>query len=753
MANDIIVKIGADAKQFNAEIDKIKEKTADLEDNLASIAKISGGLFAGLVASAGVAINAFRGAEKATQELTSALENQGIEAAKTVKVYRSYASAVQDATGLDDDAVVSAQARIQTLIGQTEVTEELTFAIADLGTQTGSLESAAEILGRAYQGNTRALKQYGIIVDENASAQERLQQTIDGVNQRFGGQATAVASGVGSIKKLQSAFGDLLEEIGARLAPTFVSITDRVTAFIKAVQNNKPLLDFVVSAGKIAAIASGIVAALATAGLAFIKFNQILTLAGVAVKTFGITARAATLATGIGALIAVAVLVYENWSFIWPALKGIFVGAVEAIVQAAGALSKIFNGIVNRDFALISEGVEKFKASIGSGIEAGKAEFTATRTEVTKEETKPDDAEKKRLAQKKELADQAAAEQRRRDALNAEQAKNSQEIALLQATQASEEVIKLKQQENEILKALEEEKNANVIAALEQRLEQVRLLEREAALLAAEDKAILNEEILASNEEFQALTAEQQALFRAQNQAALLAQVQNEKDVRNALLTENLKKQIEANNTYLKNQQQFGTVYAEINRIIYSEQVQGAAKGFGELTQLTQSNNSTLKSIGKAAAVADITIKTAQSAMNIFNGFSAIPFIGTALGIAGAAAAVAFGAEQIGRVTAAQEGGIVGGFNNGGDSVPALLQPGELVVPRQNFSQVIQAVAARQAEIDAVESQATPTTAPAGAGSNMIAIGFDGIEAEKVITARRVEARSLGTLREARGIA
>ena len=755
MANDIVVKIGADAKQFNDEIDKIKSKTSDLEDNLSRVAKISAGIFGGLVASAGVAISAFRDSEKASQELTTALENQGIEAKKTSAAYKQYASVVQDATGIDDDAVVAAQARIQTFIGQTEVTQELTNAIADLSTQTGSLEGAAEVLGRAYQGNTRALKQYGITVDENASAQERLAQTVIQVQQRFGGQAEALAQGVGSAQKLKAAFSDLLEEIGARLAPVFVTITTRITTFIKAVRENGPLLDFIVSIGKIAAVAAGIVGTLATAGLAILKFQQVLQIAGVAVRAFGITARAATLATGIGALIVVATLIYENWSFVFPAIKGVFVGAVAGITAAAGALSKILLGIVNRDFKAITQGVEDFKGSVSKGLDAGKAEFTVKRKELTQSETLPGvgaDPEEARLAKKSELAKTAADEQKRRDALNASQAANAQEIAILQATQGSEELIKIKQQENEILKQLEEAKNKDVIAALEQRLAATRLLEEEAAANAAADRQILEEEILAKNEEFQALSADQQEVFRQQNQAALQAQVQNEKDAKNALLLENLNRQIQANNAFLKNQQEFGTTYAEINRVIYSTPVQQAAKGASELTALQNSNNATLKAIGKAAAVTDITIKTAQSAMNIYTAFSAIPFVGPALGVAGAAAAVAFGAENIGKVLSAQTGGIVPGFNQGGDSVPSLLQPGELVVPRQNFSQVIQAVASRQAEVDANENvaQSTPTTT---GGQQMIAIGFDGGEAEKVITARRVEARSLGTLREAKGTA
>jgi hypothetical protein len=78
--------------------------------------------------------------------------------------------------------------------------------------------------------------------------------------------------------------------------------------------------------------------------------------------------------------------------------------------------------------------------------------------------------------------------------------------------------------------------------------------------------------------------------------------------------------------------------------------------------------------------------------MNIYKGFATIPIIGPALGVAGAAAAVAFGAERISQVTAAADGGLIEGGVQGRDSVPALLMPGELVVPRRNFNDVVGAV-------------------------------------------------------------
>jgi hypothetical protein len=83
--------------------------------------------------------------------------------------------------------------------------------------------------------------------------------------------------------------------------------------------------------------------------------------------------------------------------------------------------------------------------------------------------------------------------------------------------------------------------------------------------------------------------------------------------------------------------------------------------------------------------------------MNIYAGFSTIPFIGQILGIAGAAAAIAFGAEQIGNITAAAQGGLITGGISGMDSVPALLMPGEVVTPAKNYEELVGSVYAARA--------------------------------------------------------
>lgn len=249
-------------------------------------------------------------------------------------------------------------------------------------------------------------------------------------------------------------------------------------------------------------------------------------------------------------------------------------------------------------------------------------------------------------------------------------------------------------------------------------------------------------ELLEQNEEFKELDDEQKALFLEENKEREIANTETEKSARRKVALERFKEQQRSNNLYLKEQIKFGTAYATINKTMRSEEFQGSKRAFGELAQLQQSENSKLKSIGKVAALANNAIKTAEAAMNIYAGFATIPIVGPALGVAGAAAAIAFGAEQAGKIQAAQRGGLMEGGIRGRDSIPVLTEPGELVVPRLNFNDVISAEARRQ--IDEGEFG----EGEGGGTQTMVMIGFDGDEASQVLTAQQIEDTALGINRE-----
>jgi len=270
--------------------------------------------------------------------------------------------------------------------------------------------------------------------------------------------------------------------------------------------------------------------------------------------------------------------------------------------------------------------------------------------------------------------------------------------------------------------------------------------QREARQVQVDEYTQFLDDFVAQDEEYAALNAERQQEFNTAALETLRTQLQDENAARNIVLQDRLKKAIDANNKEAQDRVKFGATYAALNKVINSEEIQGKKQTIDSLAQLAQSGNATLKGIGKAASLVQIGIKTAEGAISAYASLAGIPYVGPILGAAAAAAITAFGVEQAAKVTAAASGGVVPGVNPVGrgftDTQPALLTPGELVVPRKSFDEVINAVAAsRNNEASLVD------TGNGGGGNVAVMIGFDGPQASQVLTARQNEDSALGISR------
>jgi hypothetical protein len=119
------------------------------------------------------------------------------------------------------------------------------------------------------------------------------------------------------------------------------------------------------------------------------------------------------------------------------------------------------------------------------------------------------------------------------------------------------------------------------------------------------------------------------------------------------------------------------------------EKVKTVQQGFGIIAGLQQTASKEAFQLGKAAAVAQAALNIPQAASNAFT-------VGAKLGgpPTGAAFAAIATAVQLAnlqkissqRFTGFADGGLVEGGTPGRDSVPAMLTPGEVVVPQKNFN-------------------------------------------------------------------
>lgn len=664
------IKISANADGFKKQVDSIEASIKKLEESLKGVAITSGAAFAGFVGVIGKSIAAYKEQEKAVNSLNQALKTQGIFSEQLSKQYQEQASELQNLTTFADDAIISAQAQIQAFLKDRTVSKELTQATLDLAQAKGiDLATAANIVGKSIGTSTNALQRYGVVVNSSATTSEKLDQVIKGLNRQFGGQAEAATQGLGALDQLKNTFGDIFDEIGKRLAPAVSTLAKQLNEFFKSVNSNEALLDLITDVLKAGAAISGTVLALATGGIAVLKFVQVLKIAQGVIAAFGGGIKAAIGATGIGLLLVVVADLAINFELRLKQMKAAFTSFTNFLSTIGGSVGDILKGIFTFDSSLIQKGLDGAKKAVVDSI----AEYNEIRTEQ--------DA--------KEVAD----EQKKQEAI----------------------------------------------------LEQ----QRAARQIQKDEYTVFLEEFQQSNTDFLALNQEQQNDFSNTALTTVQTQLQNEAAVRAQFAKQALDQNIANQNKYLADRVRFGSAYAAINAVINSEEIQGKKATIDSLVQLTNSGNQTLKTIGKAASVVQIGIKTAEGAISAYAALAGIPFVGPALGAAAAAALVAYGAEQTARVLAAQEGGIVPGSFGGGsftDTVPSMLTPGELVVPRNSFDEVINAVADRRNQQAARDGDVF-SEGGFNQGSVQVMIGFDGSEASQVLTARQNEDSALGLSR------
>lgn len=688
--NELLIKINADAKNATAAFEDVQKKTEDLDSQLSNIAKVSAVAFAAFTAEIGFSIKAFGDAEKAGNSLTASLQQQGIFTVALRDQYRSYAEAVQDATGIDDDAVIQAQALLQNYIGQTKITKELTFAVVDFAAAKRiDLNSAAELVGRTIGTETNALVRSGIQIDETASKTEKLTLVTNALAGQFGGQAAVANQGIGSLKGLETAFQNLQEAIGARFAPLFADVVKSITSFFTAIGKNDDLVDFgvalTVAGASIAALGIVIPGVIAGIGL----FRAALAAAEISITGTRLALSALIGATGIGLLVVAATELYLNWSTIFPRIQAVAHAFAQNIADVFGGLGKILQGAFVLSPDLISEGLDQIRSAFNAGVtsyhaDVKKSEDTIAALKKASEEKQIVSAKVGADAREKISADEAAI---RKQLLSAQI-----ELSRMEAANESADLIAIKKAEIQILSELEKTKNASLKAVLLARFKDEKDLEQQAIQEEVQQNIAFAQVQVQAQEELYGTLTQQDLTYQAAKLAALRDTILTEQGANDKLYQDTLKSDIAQHNDRVLEQKKYGTAVAAVNAVIHSTEVVGLQKGTAELVGLQNSRFGVLKEIGKAAAIADVTIKTAQAAVNVVEGFSSIPFIGTALGVVAATAVIAYGAEQIGNIVAANEGGVVPGGGPNQDSQLSFLTPGELVTPRQNFDEVINSV-------------------------------------------------------------
>ena len=210
----------------------LKTATADVEtfgDKMGKVGKMVGAAFVAAAAAAGayavkIGIEGVKAAiedEKAQKQLALALEN--VTGATNAQIAATEQSILKMslATGVADDQLRPALGRLVRSTGDITKAQDLLTTALDISTATGKpLETVANALGKAYDGNTAALGKLGIGLSSAELKTMSFTDVQGKLTSLFGGAAAANAETyAGRIARVQVAFNEAKETVGFALLP------------------------------------------------------------------------------------------------------------------------------------------------------------------------------------------------------------------------------------------------------------------------------------------------------------------------------------------------------------------------------------------------------------------------------------------------------------------------------------------------------------------------------------------------------
>ena len=173
-------------------------------------------------------IKEFAAAELAQNKLENAYRRFPKVANVNIEAFRSLNTAMMQKTRFDDDAAAAMQANLARFDLTGKEILKLTPLVMDLAEATGTdLVTAGGQLGKAFLGNTRALKQLGISYEMTGNRAKDTANIIDLVNKKVGGEATRAGKTTAvQLEILKNQYGELKETVGQALIPAFSKLVD-----------------------------------------------------------------------------------------------------------------------------------------------------------------------------------------------------------------------------------------------------------------------------------------------------------------------------------------------------------------------------------------------------------------------------------------------------------------------------------------------------------------------------------------------
>lgn len=234
MASDsraLTLKLLADTADFQKKLEAGSKDVESIGDKISDFSKKAAIAFAAAGAAVGAfAVSAVKAAaedETAQKQLAATIEATTNATAKQIAGVEEYIKQTSISIGVTDDQLRPAFARLVRSTKDVEDAQKLLNLALDIASATGRpLESVANALGRAYDGNTTALSRLGLGLDANLIKSKDTDAIFKTLTDTFGNFAENEAlSTEKQMERVKIALDEAKESIGAALLPVVQQLT------------------------------------------------------------------------------------------------------------------------------------------------------------------------------------------------------------------------------------------------------------------------------------------------------------------------------------------------------------------------------------------------------------------------------------------------------------------------------------------------------------------------------------------------
>ena len=240
----------ADVQKFLDGMEKADKGTKTFKNKVGGYSKALVKSFALVGAAAGAmaikigidAVNAAAEDELSQVKLAKALKNTTGATDKQIAASEDYIKSTQLRYGVADVKLRASLANLARATGKTTEAVKLNNLAINISAATGrDLEGVSLALGKAYGGNFTALKKLGIPLDENIVKTKDFDGLTKQLTDTFGGSAQAnTQTFSGQLAILKQYFGEIQEDIGAKLIPKLKLLLENVVLVAKGFSGEDP---------------------------------------------------------------------------------------------------------------------------------------------------------------------------------------------------------------------------------------------------------------------------------------------------------------------------------------------------------------------------------------------------------------------------------------------------------------------------------------------------------------------------------